>query len=61
MMDYITPLEELMALLSPAVQDRKYLTDEQIRLGNKLLVYIRYDYVYHCSISAIHYISLKCP
>ncbi|KAK2151497.1 hypothetical protein LSH36_361g02006 [Paralvinella palmiformis] len=40
MQDYITPLDEVMALLIAAVQTNKKLTDSQIKLGNKLLVYI---------------------
>ena len=42
MHDYTTPLEELLRLLRVAVNTGKQLTDIQIRLGNKLLVYIRY-------------------
>ncbi|CAH1788234.1 unnamed protein product, partial [Owenia fusiformis] len=40
MNDYTTPLEELLRLLRAAVITGKQLTDEQIKLGNKLLVYI---------------------
>ncbi len=43
MQDYITPLEELLALLNSAVETGQALTDDQIKLGNKLLVYIRYN------------------
>jgi hypothetical protein len=42
MHDYTTPLEELLGILQQAVSTGIQLTDEQIRLGNKLLVYIRY-------------------
>lgn len=41
MHDYTTPLEELLGILQQAVRTGIQLTDEQIRLGNKLLVYIR--------------------
>ncbi|XP_072048156.1 LOW QUALITY PROTEIN: vacuolar protein sorting-associated protein 8 homolog [Amphiura filiformis] len=40
MNDYVTPLEELFSLLSAAVMSGKQLTDQQIKLGNKILVYI---------------------
>lgn len=40
MNDYITPFEELMVILQKAVTKGKQLTDDQIKLGNKLLVYI---------------------
>ncbi|XP_052234778.1 vacuolar protein sorting-associated protein 8 homolog isoform X2 [Dreissena polymorpha] len=40
MLDYITPLEELLSTLRAAVDTGKQLSDQQIRLGNKLLVYI---------------------
>ncbi|KAK7507486.1 hypothetical protein BaRGS_00001421 [Batillaria attramentaria] len=40
MNDYTTPLEQLLAQLGAAVSRGKQLTDNQIRLGNKLLVYI---------------------
>ncbi|XP_071103447.1 vacuolar protein sorting-associated protein 8 homolog [Haliotis cracherodii] len=40
MYDYTTPLEELLLLLTSAVKTGKQLTDSQIKLGNKLLVYI---------------------
>ncbi|XP_070570211.1 vacuolar protein sorting-associated protein 8 homolog isoform X2 [Ptychodera flava] len=38
--DYVTPLEELLWVLQAATSSSKQLTDEQIKLGNKLLVYI---------------------
>ena len=41
MFDYTTPLEELLGILQQAVRTGIQLTDEQIRLGNTLLVYIR--------------------
>ena len=41
MQDYTTPLEELLSLLTAALSTGKQLTDRQIKLGNKLLVYIR--------------------
>ncbi|XP_067145381.1 vacuolar protein sorting-associated protein 8 homolog isoform X3 [Centruroides vittatus] len=40
MEDYITPLEDLLGILRRAVSSGKQLTDAQIILGNKLLVYI---------------------
>ncbi|XP_030829831.1 vacuolar protein sorting-associated protein 8 homolog [Strongylocentrotus purpuratus] len=40
MNDYVTPLEELLQLLRAAVRATSQLSDNQIRLGNKLLVYI---------------------
>ena len=40
--DFITPLEELLVMLQAAINTGKQLTEQQIRLGNKLLVYIRY-------------------
>ncbi|XP_074642624.1 vacuolar protein sorting-associated protein 8 homolog [Tubulanus polymorphus] len=40
MQDYVTALEELLHILCRAVVTGKQLTDDQIRLGNKLLVYI---------------------
>ena len=39
--DFTTPLEELLVMLRAAVNTGKQLTEQQIRLGNKLLVYIR--------------------
>ena len=41
MQDYTTPLEELLSLLTATLSTGKQLTDRQIKLGNKLLVYIR--------------------
>ncbi|XP_052813444.1 vacuolar protein sorting-associated protein 8 homolog isoform X3 [Mya arenaria] len=40
MFDYTTPLEELLSTLKAAVDTGKQLSDQQIRLGNKLLVYV---------------------
>ncbi|XP_064465584.1 vacuolar protein sorting-associated protein 8 homolog [Ornithodoros turicata] len=40
MCDYKTPIEEFMAMLEEAVQHGRQLTDKQVTLGNKLLVYI---------------------
>ncbi|XP_063227477.1 vacuolar protein sorting-associated protein 8 homolog [Bacillus rossius redtenbacheri] len=40
MKDYVTPLQELMPILQAALSTGKQLTDGQIVLGNKLLVYI---------------------
>ncbi|XP_068082015.1 vacuolar protein sorting-associated protein 8 homolog isoform X2 [Anabrus simplex] len=38
--DYVSPLRELMPILQAALATGKQLTDNQIALGNKLLVYI---------------------
>jgi len=38
--DYITPFEELIRKLQNAIIKGKQLTDDQINLGNKLLIYI---------------------
>ncbi|KAJ8866328.1 hypothetical protein PR048_032171 [Dryococelus australis] len=40
MKDYVTPLQDLMPILQAALSTGKQLTDRQIVLGNKLLVYI---------------------
>lgn len=40
MNDYTTPIKELMAVLREALKHGKQLTDSQMMLGNKLLVYI---------------------
>nr|XP_006819234.1 PREDICTED: vacuolar protein sorting-associated protein 8 homolog [Saccoglossus kowalevskii] len=40
MRDYVTPLEDLLRVLESAMKSAKQLTDDQIKLGNKLLVYI---------------------
>lgn len=40
MNDYITPIQELMVSLREALQSGRPLTDGQVLLGNKLLVYI---------------------
>jgi hypothetical protein len=40
MLDYVTPLEELMAQLTGAVSSSVTLSQRQINLGNKILVYI---------------------
>ncbi|KAG1714892.1 Vacuolar protein sorting-associated protein 8 [Nymphon striatum] len=40
MLDFVTPLEELIVILVKAVATGKQLSDENIRLGNKLFVYI---------------------
>lgn len=41
MQDYVTPLEDLLRALSQALTTGKQLSDTQVKLGNKLLVYIR--------------------
>lgn len=38
--DFTTPIQELMAVLWQALESGKQLTDSQVLLGNKLLVYI---------------------
>ncbi|CAN7990373.1 unnamed protein product [Ixodes hexagonus] len=40
MNDYTTPIKELMAVLREALKHGKQLTDNQMMLGNKLLVYV---------------------
>ena len=40
MLDYITPAEELLAQLCSAVTAEKPLSQNQIDLGNKILVYV---------------------
>ncbi|XP_076030226.1 vacuolar protein sorting 8 [Oratosquilla oratoria] len=40
MMDYVTPLEELVTELQSALSTNASLTDTQVTLGNKILVYI---------------------
>ncbi|KAJ8019457.1 Vacuolar protein sorting-associated protein 8-like [Holothuria leucospilota] len=40
MNDYVTPLEELIQLLRAALSTGNQLSDNQVRLGNKILVYV---------------------
>ncbi|XP_029925871.1 vacuolar protein sorting-associated protein 8 homolog isoform X5 [Myripristis murdjan] len=40
MNDYITPMEKLFAVIGPPLREGRTLTDEQVVMGNKLLVYI---------------------
>ncbi|KAM3849822.1 vacuolar protein sorting-associated protein 8 homolog, partial [Diretmus argenteus] len=40
MNDYITPMEKLFAVIGPPLREGRSLTDEQVTMGNKLLVYI---------------------
>ncbi|XP_076852414.1 vacuolar protein sorting-associated protein 8 homolog isoform X1 [Brachyhypopomus gauderio] len=40
MNDYISPMEKLLQVIGPPLQEGKPLTDEQVVMGNKLLVYI---------------------
>ncbi|XP_063067910.1 vacuolar protein sorting-associated protein 8 homolog [Engraulis encrasicolus] len=40
MNDYITPMEKLFQVIGPALRDGKPLTDIEVVMGNKLLVYI---------------------
>uniref|UniRef100_A0A3P9HX44 VPS8 subunit of CORVET complex n=1 Tax=Oryzias latipes TaxID=8090 RepID=A0A3P9HX44_ORYLA len=40
MNDFITPMEKLFAAIGPAVKGGRSLTDEDVVMGNKLLVYI---------------------
>ncbi|XP_042868274.1 vacuolar protein sorting-associated protein 8 homolog [Penaeus japonicus] len=40
MRDFVTPLEELSTVLSNAMDSGKGLTDSQVMLGNKILVYV---------------------
>lgn len=40
MNDYITPMEKLFAVIVPTLKEGRSLTDEDVVMGNKLLVYI---------------------
>ncbi|XP_048866452.1 vacuolar protein sorting-associated protein 8 homolog isoform X1 [Brienomyrus brachyistius] len=40
MNDYISPMEKLFQMIGQPLQEGKALTDEQVTMGNKLLVYI---------------------
>ncbi|XP_072564907.1 vacuolar protein sorting-associated protein 8 homolog, partial [Paramormyrops kingsleyae] len=40
MNDYISPMEKLFQMIGPPLHEGKALTDEQVTMGNKLLVYI---------------------
>ncbi|XP_042290372.1 vacuolar protein sorting-associated protein 8 homolog isoform X1 [Thunnus albacares] len=40
MNDYITPMEKLFAVIGPPLSEGRSLTDEEVVMGNKLLVYI---------------------
>ncbi|XP_013857088.1 vacuolar protein sorting-associated protein 8 homolog [Austrofundulus limnaeus] len=40
MNDYITPMEKLFSVIGPRVREGRSLTDEDVVMGNKLLVYI---------------------
>ncbi|XP_034079092.1 vacuolar protein sorting-associated protein 8 homolog isoform X4 [Gymnodraco acuticeps] len=40
MNDYITPMERLFAVIGPPLTEGRGLTDEEVVMGNKLLVYI---------------------
>ncbi|XP_045555488.1 vacuolar protein sorting-associated protein 8 homolog isoform X4 [Salmo salar] len=40
MNDYINPMEKLFQVIGPPLREGKALTDEQVVMGNKLLVYI---------------------
>ncbi|KAM3606154.1 uncharacterized protein V6R79_011623 [Siganus canaliculatus] len=40
MNDYITPMEKLFAMIGPPLREGRSLTDEEVVMGNKLLVYI---------------------
>ncbi|XP_010774911.1 vacuolar protein sorting-associated protein 8 homolog [Notothenia coriiceps] len=40
MNDYITPMEKLFAVIGPPLTEGRGLTDEEVVMGNKLLVYI---------------------
>ncbi|KAM7408077.1 hypothetical protein PAMA_001975 [Pampus argenteus] len=40
MNDYITPMEKLFAVIGPPLNEGRNLTDEEVVIGNKLLVYI---------------------
>uniref|UniRef100_A0A665VK00 VPS8 subunit of CORVET complex n=1 Tax=Echeneis naucrates TaxID=173247 RepID=A0A665VK00_ECHNA len=38
--DYLTPMEKLFAVIGPPLREGRSLTDEEVVIGNKLLVYI---------------------
>uniref|UniRef100_A0A3Q1HLR0 RING-type domain-containing protein n=1 Tax=Anabas testudineus TaxID=64144 RepID=A0A3Q1HLR0_ANATE len=40
MNDYITPMEKLFAVIGPPLREGRNLTDKEVVMGNKLLVYI---------------------
>ncbi|XP_039994817.1 vacuolar protein sorting-associated protein 8 homolog isoform X2 [Xiphias gladius] len=40
MNDYVTPMEKLFAMIGPPLREGRSLTDEEVVMGNKLLVYI---------------------
>ncbi|XP_062286275.1 vacuolar protein sorting-associated protein 8 homolog [Scomber scombrus] len=40
MNDYITPMEKLFAVIGPPLTEGRSLTDDEVVMGNKLLVYI---------------------
>ncbi|XP_070696841.1 vacuolar protein sorting-associated protein 8 homolog isoform X3 [Pempheris klunzingeri] len=40
MNDYTTPMEKLFAVIGPPLREGRSLTDEEVVMGNKLLVYI---------------------
>ncbi|XP_071337699.1 vacuolar protein sorting-associated protein 8 homolog isoform X2 [Trachinotus anak] len=40
MNDYITPMEKLFAVIGPPLREGRSLTDDEVVMGNKLLVYI---------------------
>uniref|UniRef100_A0A3P8WKK4 VPS8 subunit of CORVET complex n=1 Tax=Cynoglossus semilaevis TaxID=244447 RepID=A0A3P8WKK4_CYNSE len=40
MNDYVTPMEKLFAVIGPPLREGRSLTDHQVVMGNKLLVYI---------------------
>ncbi|XP_044068934.1 vacuolar protein sorting-associated protein 8 homolog isoform X3 [Siniperca chuatsi] len=40
MNDYITPMEKLFAMIGPPLREGRSVTDEEVVMGNKLLVYI---------------------
>ncbi|XP_017287429.1 vacuolar protein sorting-associated protein 8 homolog isoform X3 [Kryptolebias marmoratus] len=40
MNDYITPMDKLFSVIGPRVKEGRSLTDEDVVMGNKLLVYI---------------------
>ncbi|XP_028325050.1 vacuolar protein sorting-associated protein 8 homolog isoform X2 [Gouania willdenowi] len=40
MNDYITPMEKLLAVIGPTIKAGRTMTDEDVVMGNKLLVYI---------------------
>uniref|UniRef100_A0A6I8P0M9 Vacuolar protein sorting-associated protein 8 homolog n=1 Tax=Ornithorhynchus anatinus TaxID=9258 RepID=A0A6I8P0M9_ORNAN len=62
MNEFISPMEKLFKVIAPPLSAGKSLTDEQVIMGNKLLVYIRFGAI--CPVhpkSARHYCHRPLP